>query len=509
LGTAFGTLANVFSKLEDYERSLFYQRKCRRIKVETNDAWAVAVSVLNTGIVLAKYEKYDSAIWYLKKAGNDFSTIHYPSGVAAAAQSLAEVFIDVGQLDSAFTVLNHCAVILKTLDHPEGDALLHKTLSHYFLEKKDYPQAIRYAIRSLEINNNRFAEVKKDAHKVLSQAYEETGNFSKALTHHKLFKQAEDSVFAKEKIAGIYDLERQVEAKRKQLEVDQLQSAAKIAALELSNERSAKGYFVAGVGLLIIVVFLLVYFIRTKSKLLGKIKKQNEKLGHMNQVFEIKALRSRIDPHFVFNALTGVQHFINLGINETALEHLSKVSHLIRSILQKSTYDLITIEEEVKLARMYLEIEQFRFGDSFTFEIDIEPSLEKTLIPLMIIHPFVENAVLHGVTPLRDRKGHILIRAHDSGDVVLIEIHDNGIGRKGSSTNFHVGFNSMGTTLIDERLQKFSILMSKEIKFFLYDKTNSDGSSAGTLVSIVLSKENDFTGKNQHDFPYLTVFTTQ
>jgi tetratricopeptide (TPR) repeat protein len=507
LGTGYTNLSIVFRILKDYNRALFYQRRSLLINIETNDVHGVAVCNLNIGSILLDQEKFDSSIWYSRRALSSFQAISYPVGIAASAHNIGQAYISLEQPDSTWSILRLGNAILKTIDHPEGEVKFNNLYARYFLQKKEYHQAVRYAKKSLEMNNNRFPDDQKDTHQFLSQAYEKLGNYSAALVAHKLFKQEEDSVFAREKIAGIYDLERQMEVKKKQLKVDQLQSEAKIASLELANERSSKKYYAVGVGSLVIVVFLLIYSGKTKSKLLNRIKGQNEKLEHMNQVFEIKALRSRIDPHFVFNALTGVQHFINLGIHEIALEHLSKVSNLIRSILQKSTYDLITIEEEVKLAKLYLEIEQFRFGNNFTFEIDIEPSLKEKLIPLMIIHPFVENAVLHGVTPLRDRKGHILIRVHDPGDVVLIEIHDNGIGRKVASTNYHEGFDSMGTALIDERLGKFSILMGKEIKFFLYDKTNADGSSAGTLASIVLSKENDFSGKDLHDFEYLTVFT--
>lgn len=172
----------------------------------------------------------------------------------------------------------------------------------------------------------------------------------------------------------------------------------------------------------ILSVFLVKsYYKRSERKIEAK--------NHM-LMLELKALHSQLNPHFIFNALNSIQHFIFTNDNIKTNKYISKFSKLMRLILDASRERTITLEHEIKMLTLYLDIEKMRFGDSFKYEIILSKTLDmqKIRIPSMYIQPFVENAVNHGFSQL-DYMGYLTLSFHHKGDYILVDIQDNGVGR--------------------------------------------------------------------------------
>ena len=208
---------------------------------------------------------------------------------------------------------------------------------------------------------------------------------------------------------------------------------------------------------------------------------------------QLKALRAQMNPHFMFNALNSIQEFITSERGLEAATHLAHFARLMRQSLDYSERETITLEEEVDFLRNYLDLNcKLRFEGAFTYDIDIDEELEDDLVglPAMLVQPYVENAIEHGIR-LVDR-GHISVGfsspADDDG-VLLIVITDNGIGRQQAELQRAKRLSnhrSMGTAITKHRLELLNSAASKESAVHYEDLVDTDGTAAGTRVTIEL-----------------------
>ncbi len=205
----------------------------------------------------------------------------------------------------------------------------------------------------------------------------------------------------------------------------------------------------------------------------------------------MQALRAQMNPHFIFNSLNSINRFILQNDKHQASEYLTKFSRLVRLILQNSQASFITLESELEALKLYLELEVLRFDNQFGYTIEIDEDIETTIIkvPPLIIQPYAENAIWHGLMH-KKAKGHLMIEMHEGeGDRLICKITDNGVGRqraaalKSLSASTH---KSMGMRITAERIA----LMQEDSKLDTIIKINDlvmpDGSAGGTEVIITI-----------------------
>jgi PAS domain S-box-containing protein len=218
-----------------------------------------------------------------------------------------------------------------------------------------------------------------------------------------------------------------------------------------------------------------------------RIQKERELASANKTIGELKlmALRSAMNPHFIFNALNSIQFFIAKNDRLNAINYLSTFSKLIRGILTNSVNNKVKLAEEIELLKHYVNLELLRFEDKFEVIFSVAPDLEidNIEIPSLLIQPYVENAILHGLYN-KPAKGTLKISVREDKDNVLFEIEDDGVGREAARKLRQQNFpqhKSMGTFLTEERLR----LINREEKasFEIIDLFNGEKSS-GTLVKI-------------------------
>ncbi len=222
----------------------------------------------------------------------------------------------------------------------------------------------------------------------------------------------------------------------------------------------------------------------------ARIKNQAEKLQ-----LEHQALYAMMNPHFTFNALQSIQYFIHRQDKIAANKFLSSFAKLIRKNLESTKSEFISLQEEVDRLRLYLDLEQMRFPEKFTYDLYVDPSLDSqsVLIPPMILQPFVENSIKHGIMSLEeDGKIEInIVRLEE--EYMLVEVIDNGIGIESSKKrreNRPSGHVSKGMQITKDRLALFSRMTGKKYSLNIGEIQNSDH-IAGTKVSIVLPIHRD------------------
>jgi len=220
-------------------------------------------------------------------------------------------------------------------------------------------------------------------------------------------------------------------------------------------------------------------------------RKERELQAANRQIGDLKlmALRAAMNPHFIFNTLNSIQYYIMENDQRNAVNYLSTFSKLIRGILSNSVNTRIKLVDEFQMLRHYVQLEQMRFENKFEFELYVDNDLdvENIEIPSMLIQPYVENAILHGLTT-KYGAGKLKISAREAAGGILFEIEDDGIGRKAArevqdkNTSKHKSF---GTTLTEERLKLIN--SQRNVSFEIID-LEEGGQAAGTRVKIWVSE---------------------
>jgi hypothetical protein len=200
---------------------------------------------------------------------------------------------------------------------------------------------------------------------------------------------------------------------------------------------------------------------------------------------ELSALRAQMNPHFIFNCLTSIQYHVLRADAVSANVYLHKFSNLIRATLQHSSRPAITLRDEIRMLTLYLELEKLRLGHRMNYRITPSPpsGMEDVSIPSMIIQPYVENAIQHGISPLEDRTGEVSVEFSLSSHYLHCTIEDNGPGiehtRRPQPDTDHI---SLGTGITARRIRTINSIYKPQIKLEVLDKATAGGSGSGTIV---------------------------
>jgi len=217
-------------------------------------------------------------------------------------------------------------------------------------------------------------------------------------------------------------------------------------------------------------------------------REKDYQLKKKMQDLEMMALRAQMNPHFIFNCLTSIQYHIMHADTRSASTYLHKFSTLIRKTLQSSTASMITLREEILLLELYLDLEKLRLGERMDYAIELSPDLEPgdQMIPSMIVQPYVENAVKHGINPLQGVKGMVLVGFKKIDNCICCTIEDNGPGMDASGHNAsgQEGHQSMGKSITEKRILTLNALQKEKIHILITDKRSSGYPTNGTLIQL-------------------------
>ncbi len=309
----------------------------------------------------------------------------------------------------------------------------------------------------------------------MSNLYIRARDTSKAYVNYVLFKQYSDSLSKKSSTQGLADARIRYEADNHKKEITLL-------SLRLKNNRLLTFGFA---GLIILVTAIAILIVR------GSRINAKRRLSEMNrQISEITQanLRQQMNPHFIFNTLNSIQYFMYQHDKLATNNYLTKFSSLIRKVLDNSQHTSVSLSNELEALNLYLELESLRFKDKFDYSItvdeDIDPLLYK--VPTMLIQPYVENSICHGLMPL-DHKGSVKIDIKLAKECLICTIEDNGIGREAAIENKKSrggGHNSLGTQITNSRIDLVNSLYGTSLKTTYTDLRNEKGEAEGTRVEI-------------------------
>jgi hypothetical protein len=244
--------------------------------------------------------------------------------------------------------------------------------------------------------------------------------------------------------------------------------------------------------LAVLLVLLIAVIITFKQfrKVKNKFTLQEKIINYEKELLELEqqALRLQMNPHFIFNALNSIQHAILTGKQNDAYNSLELFSSLIRGILENSKHKFITLEDEIEILKIYIEIEAKRFSADFNYEVKIDPDIDTGAIkiPPMLIQPFVENSIWHGLMPKPAGEKKLILSFTGTENSIICKVEDNGIGRNKAAANKNKKHGtSLGTALTFNRVANINMLENKtKYSIEIQDKEN-DG---GTVVTITIQR---------------------
>ncbi len=331
----------------------------------------------------------------------------------------------------------------------------------------------------------------KNAVQRLSEVYASIGDDDKALSNYKKYVSLVDRLYQQkeEEIKAIVNLNRDLSEKQNRitsLEKDRELSQSKYqlyqteGRLTLENDRRQKLIIYALLVGLALLLFSLFWMLRS-----------NKQRRLANNLLALKSLRTQMNPHFIFNALNSVNSFIAQNDERTANRYLTDFSTLMRSVLNNSEEDFIPLEKEIELLELYLKLEHSRFKDKFDYDLTVDKNIDQGQfqIPPMLLQPYVENAVWHGLR-YKKEKGFLKVQLFKIDEVTIqIEISDNGIGRKKSKelkTDHQKKQQSKGMQNIKQRVAILNEMYKDKVDVFINDLYDD---ATGTKVVLTLKKD--------------------
>ena len=414
--------------------------------------------------------------------------------------NLAEVNIQQNNIPKAAENLNNAYIISKETA-PQQALQINQQMADLYVENKNYDKAISVKKQVLEedfVKKNskekvnqiqQLAEIylksndKNNAENLLENAYKiaiekghtleaqksilkldslykSDGNTSKSIVLYQDFLGKLPLLLSKDQSLVDEKIMQETEDRIAQLEKEkELQN-------QILKRKNLFNYLLIGLLVLAITFIGFVLFIQKKLKI------QNKKI-------ELQSLRREMNPHFIFNSLNSVNQFIATNNELEANQYLTKFSKLMRGVMENSKDDFIPFHEELELLKNYLALEKSRFQDKFDYEITVDEHLnsQNLQIPGMLIQPFLENAIWHGLR-YKNEKGFLKLNFQKSNNQLNIKIEDNGIGIKESKnqkTEHQKNRNGRGMKNTLERIKLLNDLYEKNISCEVLDKENGGG----------------------------------
>lgn len=236
------------------------------------------------------------------------------------------------------------------------------------------------------------------------------------------------------------------------------------------------------------------YFMRLRIKRIQSTEQMKAEFSLQINEMESKALRAQMNPHFLFNSLNSIRLFILKDEVDNAADYIAKFSKLLRMILNYSRQDMITVYDEIQSLKLYLEFERLRFDQDFDFDLQIDgQEVLDCQIPPMIIQPFIENAIWHGLMPRTEAGGKIRVSFQKQLSGLYVMVQDNGIGREKAKENNRkrsLKEGSVGLQITKDRLRSLTLRTKRQNEFEIEDLIDENGQAIGTLVTLYFETPN-------------------
>ncbi|MGJ8685498.1 MAG: tetratricopeptide repeat protein [Nonlabens sp.] len=473
-------LAIIYQMQQQYDKAINYYNKALELSRKYGKKEVIAGSLNGLGFIKLAQDKDDEALPYLLEALEINKEINDQYGIANGLSFIAEIEYSKGNYEKALDYFKQSEKICEEIGNAIGVSRTYFGLAKVYSTQGNNDLAFEYLEKCEEISIQfNFLDAQRDCKDLYYQIYEKSGQYKKALENHVAYKNLNDSIFNKENIEKIAQLENQF---KYQKELD----SASIRELKLTKtvkdatenlEKSQRNLLLGVIAFLLLTLAL--------AAIIFSLKLRNAKAKTQNIVMEQKLLRSQMTPHFIFNSLSVLQGMILNKDEEKSISYLSKFSKLLRTILENSRHRTVSLADELSAIDSYVELQNLDTDPPFHFKYEIDKNIdpEALKIPPMLIQPFIENAIEHAF-PDRSKHKEINVAIRFHGDQLTCTIDDNGVGISKDDQKINKTKKSLATTITSERLKVLSKDFNSPGSLTLKNKME-DGKN-GTMVTLII-----------------------
>ncbi|PRX55204.1 tetratricopeptide repeat protein [Flagellimonas meridianipacifica] len=496
LGILYDLMGEQDKAVESYKKALEVYKGQDREDLENN--------VLHNLAIIDKGNKnYESALSkYLKVV--EFNLERNDKVVLAGAYlNIANCYIELKKWDQAESSLEKAMELAQQLSLRQLKPTIYLSKADLMLRQKHYKEALDFSRKNLALLDESGFQSKKEGHEMAYEIHEASGNLSQAVYHLNKTMAYKDSLLNETKVKEIQNLQIQhdIYLKDKEIKENELQLALLNTEMSSNNRRFVYLLIITILLLLSAVLFYFLYSDKKKSNEVFReknelISKQNQTIEKINAELEKRMLRAQMNPHFIFNSLNSIQHLIINSTDKTdSLKYLTKFSKLLRSVLESSVNLNLLLREEIELLKIYLELESLRFDNAFSFNIVVDENLdvEEHEIPLLLVQPYVENAIVHGLMPKEGSK-ELTITFNNLEEYIECIVEDNGVGIYSGKTESEKSKGpSRGMSITARRIDALKRVTHEQL---VTVKNYTDKDKTGTKVTILIPKK-DFVQIDQ------------
>lgn len=438
IAQAYNNIGYFYAKEKELKTAFVYFNKAYKLQKSLNKPEEISLIYRNIGLVFLEIKEYKKALKYfvlstkLTKSKFTFSKNLVSKGI---------IYLNTNKIDSAHTNFKEALKITRTYKISLIDADIYFNLAEVNFKKKKLLLAQVFAKKSISISKKKYniLETKKCA-QLLYKIYKEFNKNAEALKMLEFVTVLNDSIGKDENKNAVLKAEFKYETKKKQSQIQTLSQQKKIATLESQRQKT----IVLVLGILMVLLATISYFLFNRYKTQKQTELLKIKLHEAQKTIaaekqavesELKALKSQMNPHFIFNALSSIQHQFMYGDKNLANEQMGNFTYLTRQILNVSGLKQILITTEIEILTKYLELEKMRFETNFEYEITLSGNLDPDYheLPPMLLQPLLENSIKHGLMHLQGlKKLSLNFNLNPTEDVLICTIIDNGIGRQKS-----------------------------------------------------------------------------
>ncbi len=452
-------LGLVFDRIMQPQKSIPYYKEGIRLAERMEDDRIRLAGLVNLqssfGMCYDENEQanyLDSVKYYCFKTVVLAKELHSKKEIIRTFVTLAGAYLSEKKYAQS---LAYCDSVIAMADQKHNKSQLHSAyfkMAQCYIETKAFQKSIDAANLSLQFAENNAK--KANAIYRLFEANKLLGHFEKALYYHEQLKALDEEVLNNDRLKAVTELEQKYEKSKNEQTIKELNQSSEIKSLRIK-------VLLFGIVLSILLILIIFFVFRQKAF------KSKEIILEIEQ----RLNRSRMNPHFFFNAMTTLQ---GLALKENdgkkMAEYLYKFSSLMRKTLESTFTDYVTIEDELNFIDHYIELQLLKQKDTFEFHVDIASDVEQSevLIPSMIIQPFLENAIEHGFAAI-DYKGllHLSIRRSESDLHVIISDNGKGIVETNNIQNKHI---SRAIQITKDRLYLISKGNKKKSSYFIKNR---------------------------------------
>jgi tetratricopeptide (TPR) repeat protein len=477
LATYYQRIGEVYKDLGIHDKWKSSLESAHRLSQNPKYAsFKTQVAILNDyGGIYESEKKYDEAVEVYLDMYNRSKKENYLNGMATALTNLSPVYRNLGKTEKALESAKEALVIQTNRENNYGRLTAHNQLGEIYLSMNQNDIAHLHFLAGLKLAvGTEYVSDQKESLKGLYRVARQRANWKDALLYHEKYNLIKDSLQNIDLQERLTSLETKYQTEKKEQQIELLNSENRLKNSRIKYQNLA----IWGGGIFFLILSAFTFFIVRQ--------KRNQQLSKQNEL-EQKLLRSQMNPHFIFNSLGAIQSFMMKNDGRKAAFYLSSFSSLMRSILKNSREESVTLHEERQTIENYLQLHQLRLGNRFSFHVNISDDLdpENTLLPPMLIQPFVENAILHGIEKLEEH-GRVSVTFYKEAENLIIGVEDNGPGIRDKTDGQNTKHISYALQIFKERVANLKKTLGIEIFYTISNRGLANVKNHGTLVTVKL-----------------------